>query len=316
MSASAASISPAHPSSTPRFVRWSATMVRIGGAGGGVEGGGERRAAPRDGGRRAAAGRRAGSSRRPCRHRRAGRRPASPASNERSNSPEYERLAASDIDARPSSSRSPSSTAGVDCGGEVAGRTRRRWRSSRQALPMTRSSSTRSAPAAAGSSAAASSSALAGSVNARGQQIVDVLPRGRSVIQNDQHAPMALPTETSVTPWPPAMRRAHPRCGEARAAPAGPARRARVAADRVRSSGHRVHPRAAVGERIALTVRPATRRRSCRPRARPGWRGSRSPAPHGLTRSTTAAVAWMVGLSRQAAGKCLTSPPSFPAAAT
>ena len=50
--------------------------------------------------------------------------------------------------------------------------------------------------------------------------------------------------------------RAHSRRGEARAAPAGPARRAGVAADRARSRCHRVHPCAAVGEWITHPVGP------------------------------------------------------------
>ena len=165
MSRSAVPISPLHPCSTPRFERRSAS----------IEG-----SMPATSASRAAVNVSSASSLRPARC----NSPASwlmarirsspvssstarrPKASDWSNWPEYDSEAASDIEHWPSSSASPSSTARSTAARRNSTDSSTR-RSSRHAVPSTRSSPTRSPSAADGNRDLADSMAPAGSVYAR-----------------------------------------------------------------------------------------------------------------------------------------------------
>ena len=140
-------------------------------------------------------------------------------------------------------------------------------RSSRQALPITRSSSTRSAPVAAGSRDPASSKAPAGSVNARVSRSATSSARAPSLQvsrrASRQQRPMPLAIADVADPLATGERCAHTRRGEARAAPTRPARR--------------------LGERLTVPVAPAATALTQLPQLEnliPGPTGRRSDGEH------------------------------------
>ena len=146
-------------------------------------------------------------------------------------------------------------------------------RSSRQAVPSTRSSSTRSPSAADGNRDRRRSRWRRPGRRTPGQQVGGLIHPG-SRVTGSQHGPAGRGDDVAGIRAP-GDDGAHPRRGEARPAPARPAGLARVGADGVGAVGDPVHPRAAVGERVANAAPSTTRRRSSGLPGTPGSAGSR-----------------------------------------